>query len=664
MYRAIPVSRQVASTSGRGAVRVIRRRLATESSPLPKKKRGIVRKVFWTTTALAGTFYVGSAFIGFNNQTYYDFFSDNVPLGQSMLEFAESHGWDTLTVDDVVEGGKTAVISTQRFITDTINRTPSSHDVVESAKIAAEKKASEAKAATFKVIRETKAKVEPVIGHVKEEIRDEVTKLSHKAEDLKASRGDQLAGEMAELVRRAEFAIAGKPYSPDSTTPIPSPTDVTPSTPSPPSKEVDITVYSAPLPLGFEPPPGFSRPSPPKAEKTKGPESKPESEDVAAVTLPLVASAISSLSASEPIITHLAGTIDNLASYLESNPKAASKAADVLESAKGDLAALVERIEKVKEEERSSLEAKLDEQTRDYTQRLLELEMEAQDKLDGQEEGFRRFFEEERVKFIQAYREKLNHELRTQTELINERLKEEVIAQGIELQRRWIREIKVRVEQERGGRLAKLDELSAQIKRLENIALDNSTYLDENIRIHALWSALRALNSSAISSPVRKPFREELRVLRHMSAAREDPVVTVILESLEGTDIPDIGVEPFADLASWFASEVAPKVSQVALVPDENAGVLSYLASRALSSLRFKRNGLVEGDDVLSVLARAEYYLNEKDLDTATRELNQLKGPAKTLLHDWLEAARRRLEVQQALDVIQTQATLASLLVV
>jgi mitofilin len=36
-------------------------------------------------------------------------------------------------------------------------------------------------------------------------------------------------------------------------------------------------------------------------------------------------------------------------------------------------------------------------------------------------------------------------------------LKEEVIAQGIELQRRWIREIKVRVEHERGGRLAKID---------------------------------------------------------------------------------------------------------------------------------------------------------------------------------------------------------------
>lgn len=260
-------------------------------------------------------------------------------------------------------------------------------------------------------------------------------------------------------------------------------------------------------------------------------------------------------------------------------------------------------------------------------------------------------------------------------------LKEEVITQGIELQRRWIREIKVRVEQERGGRLAKIDELSSQLKRLERITLDNSTYLDENIRIHALWSAVRALTSSALTSPVRKPFREELRVLRHVATAREDPVVAAALESLESSEVPDIGVEPFADLVSWFTSAVAPKVSHVALVPDENAGVLSYLASRVFSGLQFRRHGLVDGDDVLSVLARAESYLNGKDLESAARELNQLKGAAKVLLHDWLEAARRRLEVQQALEVhclflackadsdtseqvVEAQATLASILVV
>jgi len=144
----------------------------------------------------------------------------------------------------------------------------------------------------------------------------------------------------------------------------------------------------------------------------------------------------------------------------------------------------------------------------------------------------------------------------------------------------------------------------------------------------------------------------------------DDTVVSAALASLEGTDIPDVGVEPLADLATWFSTSVVPRVSSVALVPDQDAGVLSYLASHLLSSFRFQRHGFASGSDVLSVLARAEYHMNEKDLDSAARELNQLTGPAQELIHDWLEAARKRLEAQQALEVIQTQATLASLLVV
>jgi len=153
-------------------------------------------------------------------------------------------------------------------------------------------------------------------------------------------------------------------------------------------------------------------------------------------------------------------------------------------------------------------------------------------------------------------------------------------------------------------------------------------------------------------------------VLRNLTAAKEDPLISAALDSLESSEVPDVGVEPYTDLATWFTTTVYPRVVGVALVPDENAGVLEHLASSILSNFRFKRQGLVEGSDVLSTLARAEYYVGEKDLDGAARELNQLKGTAKVLLTDWLEAARKRLEVEQALEVVNTQATLASLLVV
>ncbi|KAF5372787.1 hypothetical protein D9615_010119 [Tricholomella constricta] len=580
-------------------------------------------------------------------------------MSESMLEYAEKHNWDTLTAAQVLEFGKNAATVTQRFVSEKINGAQSAKDS-EPIKVSVEKRAKDIKTTMAKApVDDSKSHGEFLATNAKKQVEKKVDENTGKAAALSEHDAQQISDEIAGLVQKAEDALEGRPRTEESSTPATSPVilGTTPPHAEAPSLITSKPVYEGPLPVGFEPPPGFTRPVPLKKEE-------PQTSGPTPITLPLCAPAVSSLAVSEPIIAHLAGTIDNLASYLDANPTAVPKVSDVLEMAKEDLTALADRIEKAKADERLELESKLDEQTREYTQRLLELEMEAQDNLDSQEDDFRKFYGQERAKLVQDYRAKLEHELQIQTELINERLKEEVIAQGIELQRRWIRDIKVRVEQERGGRLGKLEELSSHLKRLERVALDNSTYLDENIRIHGLWSAVRALTSSALTASVRKPFREELRVLRHIASAREDPVVAATLESLESSDVPDVGVEPFADLASWFSSEVAPKVAHVALVPDENAGVLSYLASYLFSGLRFRRQGLVAGDDVLSVIARAEYHLNEKNLDSAARELNQLKGAAKVLLHDWLKAARRRLEVEQALDVVQTQATLASLLVV
>jgi len=415
------------------------------------------------------------------------------------------------------------------------------------------------------------------------------------------------------------------------------------------------------LPIGFEPPPGFSRPS--KPQPTAAPTSASKPATLLPPPLPLVAPAVAELSASEPVIAHIASSIDNLAGYLRDSPTGAAAAKDILDAAQTDLVQLGKRIESVKAEEKKKLEENLEAQAQEYSKKLLQLEVDSQDKIDAQEEGYKAMIEEEQERILQTYKARLAAELETQSQIINERLKEEVIAQGIEMQRRWIREIKVRVEQERGGRLAKLDDLATGLKKLERVTLDNSSYLDENLRLHTFWSALRAF-SSAVDSPVRKPFREELRVLRHVAAARDDPIIIAAIDSIERTEAPDVGVEPLADLVSWFTTSVVPRVESVALVPDQNGGLLSHLASSVLSTLRFRRQGLVDGTDVSSVLARAEHFLLEKDLDNAARELNQLRGVPKVLLTDWLSAARRRLEVEQALTIMHSQATLSSLLVV
>ncbi|KIK37136.1 hypothetical protein CY34DRAFT_15912 [Suillus luteus UH-Slu-Lm8-n1] len=659
MHRAIAVPRHVSATVGRDFVRTSRRRLAsttTSNASSGSKPAKVIRKILFYSVAATGTFYIGSAFVSFENQQYRELFTENVPFGKELVEYGEARKWDDITIEQVVVATVDAYKTVYNFVQRQLGNAPTEE--------ASEKAAKSTLEESKERVKSTAASLKTAVKKVEEET---VPKATAKALSIARHHGAQLADELDDLIRRAEAALAtnsvdslheatatpAQPGSSLDTLPLRNDTDLIIVSDN---NHENAIVYAAPLPIGFEPPPGYERPAPPKPVPKAAAESIP-------VPLPLIAPAVSEVALSEPVITQLASTIDNLASFLASNPAASEKAKDVLEVAKGDLTGLAARIEKIKEDEKLQLEMKLDEQAREYTTKLLELELEAQDKLDSQQEGFRTFYDEERGRFAQVYREKLDQELRTQTELINERLKEEVIAQGIEMQRRWIREVKVRVEQERGGRLAKLDELATSLKRLERLALDNSSYLDENIRVHSMWAAIRAMQS-AVDASIRKPFREELRVLRHIAVAKEDAIIAAALDSLEQSDMPDIGVEPFADLASWFSTSVRPRVSSVALVPDQDAGVLTHLASHFLSSFRFQRHGLVPGSDVLSILSRAEYYMNEKDLDSAARELNQVKGTARELLRDWLEAARRRLEVLQALEVIQSQATLASLLVV
>lgn len=242
-----------------------------------------------------------------------------------------------------------------------------------------------------------------------------------------------------------------------------------------------------------------------------------------------------------------------------------------------------------------------------------------------------------------------------------------MVQQGIELQRRWLRSIKTQVETERGGRLAKLDDLTTSLHELKTITLDNSATLDQNVRVHKVWSALRAVQAKSDAGDV--SFENELRVLRSLNTSDSTQSATVAaaaLEQLEASGIASTGVKSLAALSSWFTTSVSPRVKSAALVPaPEDAGVASHLASLTLSKIMFRPTpGPVDGADVSAVLARAEWCLAEKDLDGAAREVNRLQGWPKRLASDWLREARRALEVKQALEVVATDATLGSLLLV
>ncbi|WWC69895.1 uncharacterized protein I206_103838 [Kwoniella pini CBS 10737] len=684
--------------------------------PPPRKPRKFFRRFIIYTTLGAVTFYSLSAFVSTKSEGYRDFFVGNFPGAEPIADFADDHGWESLGYGSVT---KKAI---QSYQSATGNETTTQK---------VERKASETKKEVINSAEKVKAKgvelKDSVIGkettsqkiqHTASDLKDKALEATHKAEDKikhlahdAKEKVDQVTKDVPfnfsdgveGIVREAEKAIGSvessskkaldsaenalkdaenkvegaahdvkeaiKPHATEYEKAVSpyqqrtrelNPTGVQPQQPTFEGKRV---YDGPPLPLGHEPPPGYYIPPPAKPVKAVVEEKVEKIKQ----TLPLLVPKVKEFAAEEPIISQLASTIDSLTSSLSNASSTGLPSTDangILSRAQDDLTALNKRLHDVKAAEKERLEKTVGEKTKEFEDLLKGREAD----WTKSEQGLKESWAKERETLVEKWRGELEGELESQRQNIEQRLRDEVVSQGIELQRRWLRSIKTQVETERGGRLAKLDNLTTSLKQLERVTIDNSAQLDDNVRLHKIWSALRAVQSKVDQGDI--SFDEELKALKSLSSSSNDSneknVIGITLEQLEKTGIPSTGVKSFGSLSSWFSGNggVSNKIHSSSLVPKpEEASVLSHLASIGLSKLLFRPSaGKIEGNNVGAVLARAEWCLSEKDLDGATREINSLKGWPGKLAQDWLREARRKLEVQQALEVVATEATLSSLL--
>lgn len=395
--------------------------------------------------------------------------------------------------------------------------------------------------------------------------------------------------------------------------------------------------------------------------------------DPGAPKLPQMSLVLSKLTGSEPVVKQLANTIDELSQFVRETPSGGAVARGVLESAQADLQQLCSRLDQIKKTDAKKLDMQLASQARDFEKELERSSKQAAAELSKREKDWDKKFDEIQRKQVSEFKGRLAKELETQSAIINQRLHEEVIAQGVELQRKWAKEIKSKVEHERAGRLARLDELASELHHLEEVSLVNSKSLDENIHIHTLTAALRSLRgtidagdaSADAAEPnayVRRTFEKQLLTLRNTPLAQQDPLIAAALDVLKQSGAAKTGVESVPTLAEWFSTGLAPRLRRVALLPEQGAGFLSYVFSATLSPLLASTRGLVPGDDTASTIARAEWYLDHQDLNSAAREINQLKGWGKVLASDWLDAARKRLTVDQALELVDKETAFSAIL--
>jgi len=318
-------------------------------------------------------------------------------------------------------------------------------------------------------------------------------------------------------------------------------------------------------------------------------------------------------------------------------------------SMKSELNQIQNIFEHQEEEEYALLEAIVDAENYRFAELMKKKQEETIKALSQQEENLRseltRQFEEE-IRRLNEESKKQMEDIMKARELEHEHaVKEGLSLQKKEIDKKWTHEIKKRVDDERAGRLARLDHLALKLKYLERIAIENGEQLIESARTHQLWSAFMSW-IHAVNYPIRAPFQREIHLLQHLGG--HYPVLDAAISSIP-SHLAERGVATTQDLKIHFI-KTSKAIRKASLMPPEG-GIISYGVSALLSKLMFKKHGLIPGNSVDDILSRAEYYLEDGDVDRAAREINQLKGWPKRLAKDWLDEARDHLTVRQAVDV-------------
>ncbi|KAF2770039.1 hypothetical protein EJ03DRAFT_382355 [Teratosphaeria nubilosa] len=364
--------------------------------------------------------------------------------------------------------------------------------------------------------------------------------------------------------------------------------------------------------------------------------------------------------ATEPAVQELAKLVNNIITAINASPEA-SKFGSTIQSLKGDLNSVIAQIGTLKDTTHHEMEKKIKDAHMEFDTAARELVKRLETEMREQESKWREEYEAERERLSQSYQQRLQAELEAAKKVAEEKTKNSLLQQEIALQKAYMDNVKSKVEQEREGRLAKLDELSSEVQELERLTGEWNEVVDAALQTQHLQVAVEAVRAKVLESEHPTPFLNELVALKEVS--KDDEVVNSAIASINPVAYQR-GIPTPASLIDRFR-RVANEVRKASLLP-EDAGVASHAASAVLSRMMFKKKsdrGLPEGDDVEATLARTEVLLEEGDLDAAAREMNGLKGWAHVLSRDWIGEVTRVLEVRQAVDVIATEARLKSLLV-
>ncbi|KAI3324831.1 mitochondrial inner membrane protein Mitofilin [Xylariaceae sp. AK1471] len=393
----------------------------------------------------------------------------------------------------------------------------------------------------------------------------------------------------------------------------------------------------------------------PKTENSKSDFKAPEVDEPSRFPPPAPIESLKLKDADEPVVQELVKMLNDIIAVVNAD-NADERFSSTIYKAKSKLNRVGSQIRDIKARIEKDAAAQVESKVKEFEAAANELVSRVEKVMATQESQWRTEFEKEMERIQTTYDSRLKTEIEQQKRVSEEKLKNQLLEQAVELKRQLLQDVQGQVEVERNGRLGKLEKLSSAVKELEQLTTGWNDVVDTNLRTQQLHVAVKAVRASLEDSEHSRPFVRELVALKEIAA--EDPVVNAAIGSINPSAYQR-GIATPSQLIDRFR-RVASEVRKASLLP-EDAGVASHASSWVLSKVMFKKQGLAAGDDVESILTRTQTYLEEGNLDAAAREMNGLQGWAKTLSRDWLSEVRKVLEVQQALEVIATEARLQSL---
>lgn len=269
------------------------------------------------------------------------------------------------------------------------------------------------------------------------------------------------------------------------------------------------------------------------------------------------------------------------------------------------------------------------------------------------------------------HNETIAHEKKEIENALRAEYENKLKSKEIELLNQFDKLVESKVDSERNNKLAKLDQLASKIDSIENLEIQLSKIADSYTSFKEIRKSISKLHTiifSNIPSDTRgQALVDEIKKLKALTAPLDNKLIEATLQSLpsEKELLEHGGVLTQAQIITRWEL-IVPELRKVSLLP-ENAGVLGYAASSLFSKFLWSKSGLVVpsndqtiGNDVESVIARVNNYLQKNQLDNAVEEVTNLKGIARSLANTWIEESRRKLEIEFLVDVLSAEVNVSA----